>query len=220
VNPINDFKLFDLIKSKLYTSVVGDIMDKMGLYYQFLPAQILPIRNDMILVGRAMPVLLRDIDPDYEDGFGVLTRALDQLLPGEIYIAATEGKNYAAWGELLTATAKKRGALGAVINGYHRDTPQILEQNWPVFSYGGYAQDMSVRGAVIEFRCTVHIENVEVNPGDIVFGDRDGVVIIPHGIEGKVLQKAIEKADGEKTVRWEIENGMSSTEAFKKYGIL
>jgi len=219
MNP-NDFELFELIKSKLYTSVVGDIMDKMGLYHQFLPPQIHPIKDDMILVGRAMPVLVKDIDPGYEDGFGALTRALDQMLPGEIYVSATESKNYAAWGELLTATAKKRGALGAVINGYHRDTRQILEQEWPVFSYGGYAQDMSVRGAVTEFRCTVHIGNVVINPGDIVFGDRDGVVIIPHEIEGKVVQKAIEKADGEKTVRFEIENGMSSTDAFKKYGIL
>lgn len=115
---------------------------------------------------------------------------------------------------------KKRGGTGAVINGYHRDTPKVREQDWPVFSRGSFAQDSRVRTQVIDYRCYVEIGNVAVNPGDLIFGDVDGVLIVPQEIEKEVVTKALEKARGEKLVRKEIERGMSSTEAFEKYGIL
>jgi regulator of RNase E activity RraA len=126
----------------------------------------------------------------------------------------------AYWGEILTATARTRGAVGAVINGFHRDTPQMLEQNWPVFSRGRFAQDSSVRTKVVDFRCPLEVEGVWITPGDLVFGDQDGVVIVPQKHEKETISAALEKARGEKLVRKEIEAGMSSTAAFKKYGIL
>jgi regulator of RNase E activity RraA len=107
-----------------------------------------------------------------------------------------------------------------VVNGWHRDTPQVLEQNWPVFSRGCYAQDSSVRTQVVNFRCPIEVGDVWVTPGDIVFGDIDGVLIIPQKVADEVFVKALEKAAGEKVVRKAIENGMSSTEAFKTFGIL
>ena len=114
----------------------------------------------------------------------------------------------------------RHGAAGAVINGFHRDTPQMLSQNWPVFSRGRYAQDSSVRTKVVDFRCALEVGGVWIEPGDLVFGDLDGVVIVPRKHEKEVIAKALEKARGEKLVRKEIEAGMSSTAAFKKYGIL
>ena len=122
--------------------------------------------------------------------------------------------------QILTATAKKRGALGAVINGFHRDTPKVLEQNWPVFSRGRFAQDSAVRTQVADYRCPIEVGQVTVQPGDLVFGDLDGVVIVPAQVESEVIGRALEKARGEKLVRKEIEAGMISTAAFKKYGIL
>lgn len=99
--------------------------------------------------------------------------------------------------------------------------PRVLEQHWPVFSRGRYAQDSRVRTLVADYRCSVEIEGVWIDPGDLVFGDLDGVVIIPHKIEQEVIQKALEKANAENLVRKEIEeNGMSSTKAFAKYGVL
>jgi regulator of RNase E activity RraA len=96
----------------------------------------------------------------------------------------------------------------------------MLEQNWPVFSRGRFAQDSSVRTKVVDFRCAIEVGGVWIEPGDLVFGDLDGVVIIPRQHEKEVIAKALEKARGEKLVRKEIEAGMSSTDAFKKYGIL
>ena len=216
----NDEELFALIKKELYTPVVGDILDLKGRYHQFLPQPIQPMKESMTLVGRAMPVLMIDVFGEQEKPFGLLTEALDQLQPGEIYLATGGSMRCAYWGELLTATARTRGAVGAVVDGFHRDTPMVLEQNWPVFSRGRYAQDSSVRTQVTNFRCPVEIGNVWINPGDLVFADLDGVLIIPKELETEVIVKALEKVRGEKVVRKAIENGMSSTDAFKKYGIL
>lgn len=216
----NDKELFALVKERLYTPVVGDILDALGCYHQFLPQEVRPLRDDMKLVGRAMPVLMIDVFGPQKKPFGLLTEALDQLEEDEIYIATGGTKRCAYWGELLTATARTRKAAGAVVNGWHRDTPQVLEQNWPVFSCGCYAQDSSVRTQVVDFRCPIEIGDVWVNPGDIVFGDMDGVLIIPQKHETEVFEKALEKAAGEKVVRKAIEGGMTATDAFAKFGIL
>ncbi len=216
----NEAGLFQLMKEVLYTPVVGDILDGLGCYHQFLPQPIQPALTSMKMVGRAMPALMIDVYGPQEKPFGLLTEALDQLRPGEVYIASGGAMRCAYWGEILTATARSRGAAGAVVNGFHRDTPQMLEQNWPVFSRGRFAQDSSVRTKVVDFRCPIEIGNVWIEPGDLVFADLDGVVIVPQKHEKEVIAGALEKARGEKLVRKEIEAGMSSTEAFKKYGIL
>ena len=149
-----------------------------------------------------------------------MTDALDQLQPGEIYLASGGAMNCAAWGEILTATAKQRGAAGAVIDGFHRDTLKVLKQHWPVFSRGAYAQDAGVRSVVEDYRCTIQIDRVVVKPGDLVIGDVDGVVIVPREVEVAAIAGALAKARGEKIVRAEIEAGLSSKAAFEKHGIL
>lgn len=211
---------FALMKEKLYTPVVGDILDEMGYYHQFLPQEIRPILPEMKLAGKAMTVLMIDVFEPQKKPFGYLTEALDQLQDNEIYIATGGTKRCAYWGELLTATARTRNSVGAVVNGWHRDTPQVLEQNWPVFSCGCYAQDSSVRTQVVDYRCSIEIGQVTIHDGDLIFGDVDGVLIIPKDISDKVLERALKKASEEKVVRKAIENGMSATAAFAKFGIL
>ncbi len=213
-------ELFALCVRELYTPVVGDVLDDLGFTHQFLPQPIQPLREEMRLAGRAMPVLMIDVFGKQKQPFGKLTEALDQLQPGEIYLASGGEMRCAYWGEILTATAKKRGAVGAVINGFHRDTPKVLEQNWPVFSRGRFAQDSGVRTQVADYRCPIEVGGVQIEPGDLVFADLDGVVIVPKHVEAEALEKALTKARGEKLVRKEIEAGMSSTAAFRKYGIL
>src|SRR5215471_16685379 len=182
----SDSELFALCARELYTPVVGDVLDDLGYTHQFLPQAIQPLREEMKLVGRAMPVLMIDVFGKQKQPFGKLTEALDQLQPNEIYLASGGEMRCAYWGEILTATAKKRGATGAVINGFHRDTPKVLEQNWPVFSRGRFAQDSGVRTQVIDYRCPMEVGGVRVAPGDLVFGDLDGVVIAPRKVEPEV----------------------------------
>jgi 4-hydroxy-4-methyl-2-oxoglutarate aldolase len=216
----SDAGLFSLCTRELYTPVVGDILDDLGFTRQFLPQPIQPLREEMKLAGRAMPVVMIDVHGKQKKPFGLLTEALDQLQGGEIYLASGGDMRCAYWGEILTATAKKRGGAGAVINGFHRDTPKVLEQNWPVFSRGRFAQDSGVRTQVVDYRCPIEVGPVTVQPGDLVFGDLDGVVVVPVKVEAEVIERALAKARGEKLVRKEIEAGLSSTAAFKKYGIL
>lgn len=229
----NDEEMFTLMKEKLYTPVVGDILDQMGYSHQFLPASIRPLASQvptalitpnpgdrwMKLAGYACTVLENDVFGVPKKPFGYMTEALDQLRPNEIYIA-TGAHNSALWGELLTASAKARGAVGAVVDGYTRDTPMVLEQNFPVFCSGTWAQDSSIRTYVFDYRCDIQIGQVTIHDGDIVFGDVDGVLIIPKEIAGEVIEKALEKAATEKTMRKAIEDGMLVTDAFAKFGVL
>lgn len=216
----NDTELFELMKRELYTPVVGDILDAMGYEHTFLPPEVQPLQTDMKLAGYAMTVLMIDVYGPQKKPFGLLTEALDQLQPNEIYLASGGEMRCAYWGELLTATAKTRGAVGAVLNGYHRDTPQVLSQNFPVFSRGRYAQDSGVRTQVVDFRCRLEVGHAVVRDGDLLFGDLDGVLVIPREIAPEVIERALEKARGEKQVRKAIEGGMSATEAFRVFGIL
>ncbi len=225
----NDDELFQLARSELYTAVVGDIMDKAGLLHQFLPPQIQPLREEMVVIGRAMPVLEADVFDDTSStghntllrkSFGLMLEALDDLKRNEVYICTGSSPRYALWGELMSTRAMQLGAAGAVVDGYSRDTRGIIELGFPCFSYGRYAQDQAPRGKVIDFRVAVEIAGVRIEPGDIVFGDMDGVLVVPRNTEEEIFVKALEKARGEKTVQKAIQEGMSATEAFERYGIM
>lgn len=224
-----DDELFELAKRELFTAVVGDVMDIMGHRRQFLPPGIQPLRDDMVVIGRAMPVLETDDEGGEGPGrkseilnrpFGLMLCALDDLKTGEVYICSGSSPTYALWGEIMSMAARNRGATGAVVNGYSRDTNGILAQNFPCFSLGRYAQDQRPRGKVVDFRCRICFGNVTVRPGDIVFGDLDGVCIVPKEIELEVFSKALEKAHGEKRVFEAIKNGMKAQEAWDKFGIM
>ena len=225
----NDDELFKIVKTELYTAVIGDIMDKMGLLHQFLPAQIQPLHPDMFVAGRAMTVLEADVlecaayessNPILKKPFGLMLEALDDLKKNEVYICTGASPSYALWGELMSTRAQILGAAGAVVDGYSRDTRGILQLKFPSFSYGNYAQDQAPRGKVIDFRVPIEIKGVLVNPGDIVVGDIDGVCIVPKQHEVEVMSRALEKARGEKMVQKKILEGMSAKEAFDKYGIM
>lgn len=224
----NDKELFTLAKEELFTALVGDILDTKKRYHQFLCQEIKPLDSKHKLIGRAMPVLEADVYIDkvvgshtslMEKPFGLMFHALDDLKEDEVYIATGASFNYAMWGGLMTARARVLKAAGAVVNGFSRDTPDIMEQNFPCFSRGTYAQDQGVRGKVIDWRVPVEINKVRINPGDIIFGDLDGIVVVPKELEKEVFEEAFEKGRAEKVLRESVEKGMSSVEAYDKFGI-
>ena len=225
--PDNDHDLFALMKRDLFTAVVGDVLDVAGFTRQFLPPEIRALRNDMIVCGRAMPVLEADAFTDEvsqagnKQPFGIMFRALDDLKADEVYICTGSSFDYALWGELMSTRAMHLRAAGAVVNGFNRDTNGILKLNFPTFSRGTYAQDQRVRGRVIDFRCPIAFSNgVRVNPGDVIFGDIDGVVVIPQAHLRPIVQAALEKVFGENKVAAAIRAGMSTQEAWDKFGIM
>ena len=149
-----------------------------------------------------------------------MLQALDDLRPDEVYVCTGASPEYALWGELMSTRAITLGAAGAVVDGYSRDTRSILQLGFPTFSYGGYAQDQGPRGKVIDFRVPLEIGGVRLEPGDLLFGDLDGVCIIPRAAEEEVVRKALEKAREERVLERALREGMSAAEAFARYGIM
>ncbi|NWF69997.1 MAG: RraA family protein [Chloroflexi bacterium] len=224
----SDDELFAHIRKELFTAVLGDVLDKMGLLHQFLPPTIRALRPDMLLVGRAMPVLEADFFAEKIEGssplsaqpFGLMFRALDDLRPHEVYVATGGSPRYALWGELMSTRAMHLKAAGAVLDGYSRDTHGILRLNFPTFSYGSYGQDQGARGKVVDFRVPVEIAGIPIHPGDILVGDVDGVVVVPRRAEDEAIRRALEKVRTENKVRQAIIDGMSTVEAFTRFGVM
>jgi len=224
-----DAELFAALKSELFTAVVGDVLDAMGHRQQFLPAGIAPLLPKSRIVGRAMPVLEADVYSDVAaDGagplarkpFGLMLEALDDLKPGEIYIATGASLRYALWGGLMSTRATHLRAAGAILDGYVRDADEIEARGFTVFCRGLYAQDQGPRGKVIDYRCPIEIEGVRIEPGDLLFGDREGVLVIPRAVEEEAIRRAREKASTEGAVAIAIRGGMSACEALATFGVM
>jgi len=180
----------------------------------------------MKVVGHAMPVLEADIfdDGSHSPGgskpFGQMLEALDDLRPNEVYVATGGSSRYAFWGELMSTRARHLRAAGAVLNGFVRDATGIEALGFPTFSRGLYAQDQGPRGKVIDFRVSIEIEGVRVAPGDIIFGDREGVLVIPSEAAAEAVEAALVKASTENRVATAIQQGMGAREAFETFGVL
>lgn len=214
----NDKELFAVMKQELYTGVICDMMDTLGYSHIYLPRDIQSIRLTDVMVGRAYPTIICDVYGEQDKPLGLLTEAIDHIQEDEIYIVTGGDRRCSYFGEIMTATVKRRGAVGAVIDGYIRDTRQILEQDFPVFCMGRDAQGSIYRNQVIRYGCPVEIGNILIKPGDLVFGDIDGVVVFPREIEEEAITLILAKVRGEKSTREAIEKGMSAVEAEKTYG--
>jgi len=225
---LDDAQLFRQIRDELFVAAVGDVLDTMGFQHQFLPAGIAPLEKSMRIVGRAMPVLEADVVNDGTRSagplsgkpFGLMLEALDDLKPGEIYIATGASLRYALWGGLMSTRAQHLKAAGAILDGYVRDAGEIERLGFDVFCRGTYAQDQGVRGQVIDYRCTIEIEGVRIAPGDLLFGDREGVLVIPRAVEREAVAKALDKVRTENKVADAIRGGMSACEALATFGVM
>ena len=224
----HDAERFKVLKTRLFTAVVGDVLDQMGLQRQFLPPGIRPLQPAMKIAGRAMPVLEADVFEEVGAGkgplakkqFGLLFEALDDLKPGEVYVARTPVPRYALWGGLMSTRAKHLKAAGALLDGFARDGGEIEKLGFPVFSRGLYAQDQGPRGKVVDYRCALEIGGVRIAPGDLLFGDREGVLVIPRAAEDEAIRRALEKAATENQVGDAIRKGMPAAVAFKTFGVM
>jgi len=223
-----DRELFDLTRHELFVAAVGDVLDKLGFQHQFLDPRLKPIDPSMIIIGRAMPVLEADYFADRQTGnnplsdkpFGLLFEALDDLGRDEVYVCAGSARPYALWGGLMSTRARHCGAAGAVVHGFHRDTNEILALGFPVASFGSYAQDQAPRGKVLDWRVPIEVDGIRISPGDVIYGDRDGVLVVPAGIVEPAFSGALEKVRGEQKVLTALQNGMSAAEAFRLFGLM
>ncbi len=221
VNFANDTEMFDTMRDKLYTSVISDVVDSLGAHYQGMRADVRPIYEGATVVGRAYPVLTADVYKYIDDPYGPEIDAVDSLKPNDVMVVCTQRSTRTCfWGELLATAARARGARGIVVDGTVRDVAQITSMKFSTFATGIYMVDSAGRSIVIDHNCPVDCGGVLVNPGDIVFGDIDGVIVIPKAMEKEVIPLALEKASKEDQVREELLKGTLLRDVYNKYGVL
>ncbi len=217
----NDTELFDMMGERLYAAVISDALDAAGFREQALQHTIRPLLPETVVVGRAMPVLCLDVYEIPDEPYQEEIAAVDSLKQDDVLVCSTNGSTRICfWGELLSTAARARGARGAVIDGFIRDARQIMAMRFPIFTTGITPVDSNGRGEVVAYNVPIECGGVTVNPGDIVFGDADGVVVIPQAVETQVIEAALEKASGENRTRDALREGATLREVYDKYGIL
>ncbi len=221
----SDFEIFQFVREKLYTAAVCDILDSLGFRNQAMHQRIRPLLPDIRrcgFVGRARTIRWMETDYVVEgDPYGLELEAMDSLKPGEAIVHSTDasGTN-APWGELMSTVAKQRGAVGCVCDSQIRDCVRIIEMGFPVYYAGIRPLDSQGRARVMAYDVPVRCGEVLVHPGELVFADFDGVVVVPRAVEGEVLGEALAKATKENASRKDLLEGKSLREVYAKYGVL
>ena len=212
------------IVERLYSAVLSDVMDGLGLMEQALKPFVRPLDDSLVLFGRARTGLYmpRYQVADGEDPYEIEIALVDDLQPGDVAVFACGGPTdrIAPWGELLTTAAQVRGATGCLTDGLIRDIKPIREMGFPVFHGGIGPLDSKGRGKMMEMDCRVICGGVAVAAGDWVFGDADGAVVIPQAAAAETFAKALEKVQAENRTRDELRAGRSLREVFDRFGIL
>lgn len=214
----NEFPLgLDLLTS----AVLADVLDSLGHRSSALPPGVRPLRPEWKLFGRAATLSAIPVAAEPASPYAVELECVDELRPGEVLVATTHGdRGSSLWGELLSTAARARGAVGAVIDGLTRDAARILAMDFPVFAAGFSPLDSKGRLDGVSHGRPVRVGDCVVRPGDWVFGDIDGVVVVPAELAGRTFARALEKVSGENQVREELARGRSAREVFAQYGIL
>ena len=212
---------FDELQKKLYSSVIADILDDFGVRNNVMHYSINPVVPNMVVMGRAFTILATDIYQIPEKPYELEIESVDNVKKGDVIVATTNKSTSSGfWGELLSTGAKGHGCRGVIIDGLTRDQNKIIEMDLPLFVKGSSPYDSKGRTEVIAYQVPIVCGGVLVHPGDIVFADVDGIVVIPQDIEDEVIKKAREKVCGENKVREELLSGVSFKDVFNKYHIL
>lgn len=214
----------ETITTRLYAAVLSDTLDSLGLMSQALQPFIRPLDETLVLFGRARTGLYMpryDVEPG-RNPYAVEMALVDDLKPGEVAVFACQGPTtrIAPWGELLSTASVARGAVGCVTDGLVRDVRQIREMRFPVFHGGIGPLDSKGRGEMMAMDVPVELGGVRVLPGDYVFGDVDGVVVIPQARAVETFRLALEKVSAENRTRDELRAGAKLAEVYARYGVL
>ena len=217
----NDTGLVEFAEAHLYTAVVSDSLDQLGVRNQAMREHLRPLYAGCRVAGWARTIACSDVYHVPEDPYGIEIEAVDSLQPGEVAVVGTQKSvRNAPWGELLSTAARARGARGAIVDGLVRDVRKIEELGFPVFAAGIKPVDSMGRGMVTAYNVPVECGEVLVQPGDFVFADFDGVVVVPRAIVKDVLELASDKVRRENSSRDELMQGAYLRDVFAKYGVL
>lgn len=219
----NDPDRFAWVRENLYVPVVCDVLDSLGRRDRAMHQRLRPLDPEKCtIVGRART--FRWMETDYmveEDPYGLEIEAMDSLKAGDVAIHSTDhGGTNAPWGELMSTVAQRNGAAGCICDSMIRDCRRIIGLGFPVFYTGIRPLDSMGRGRVMAYDLPVRCGGVLVHPGELVFSDFDGVVVVPKDVEAEVLHRAYEKMTKENLSRRDLFNGDTLRAVFDRYGVL
>ncbi len=207
--------------NRCFSAVFQDVMDAMNVRVQCMDPSIKALDPKMRCWGEALTIYCETVTEVPEHPFQMEMELLDSANEGHLIIAQCNASQLTAfWGGLLTNAAVGRKMNGVIIDGGARDYNEIMELGFPTFCRGLSPYDSLGRMDAKECDVPVECGGIRVVPGDLVFGDVDGVVVIPQEMVDEVIAKAWEKVKGESTVRKELRDGAGVVDTFKKYGIL
>ena len=211
------------IRTRLFASVLSDCLDQVGYRDQALASRIRPLDEALVMVGRARTAAYMEVY-QVEAGknpYALELELVDSLAADEIPVfACSNPARIGPWGELLSTAAAVRGAAGALMDGCVRDVKAIRAMGFAVFHGGIAPLDSKGRGQIMAIDVPIECAGVKVNSGDLVFGDADGVVVVPAAVEDEVLALAFEKVAGERNTLRDLKAGHRITDVFARYGIL
>jgi len=220
---MTDRELFHWIRENVYVAAVCDILDSLGFRDQAMHQRLRPLDPDCcVIVGRARTFRWMETDYEREDNpYGMEIEAMDSLRENDVAVHSTDyGGTNAPWGELMSTVAKVKGVAGCVCDSQIRDCVKIKALRFPVFYAGIRPLDSRGRGMVMGYDVPVRCGGVLVNPGELVFADFDGVVVVPKEAEDEVMELARDKVLRENYSREELLEGRTLREVFDKYGAL
>jgi regulator of RNase E activity RraA len=184
------------------TTTISDALDKLGISGQCLG--IAPLDPTFRMAGPAFTV--RYVPCGVHGG--TVGDYIDDLPEGTVVTLDNQQRvDATVWGDILTIVATRKHLGGTVIDGVCRDAPRAIEMRYPIFSRGTYMRTGKDRVAVDAVQCSVSIGGVRVNPGDLLVGDRDGVVAVPKERFEQVAEVAQRIDEAENRIREAIERG-------------
>jgi 4-hydroxy-4-methyl-2-oxoglutarate aldolase len=217
----DDQALLDWVARTLYSAVHSDACDAAGYRDRALAPDIRPLDEAIVLVGRAKTVVWAPMFHVPDRPYDKEIAAVDSLRPGEVFVMAVgRSQTIVPWGELLSTATLARGGRGAVLDGLVRDSTRIKAMGLPVFCAGRRPYDSCGRGTVVDHDVPLSLDGVTVEPGDLVFGDADGAIVIPRIAEAEILDRAWTKVAGENVTRDALRAGMSLADVYRTHGIL
>jgi regulator of RNase E activity RraA len=206
---------------RLSVAVVSDVLDSLGLPGQVMRPEIRPLAGALPLAGRAFPIQAVASPVVTDEPYADEIAAVDALVPGSVAVIAAGGDCSAAlWGELLAARAVAREAVGVIVDGAVRDLAGLTEMGFPTFARHLSAADARGRLSVVTHDVPVRCGGVLVEPGDVVLGDLDGVVVVPSAVVGEVLASAESKRASELEAQSMLNQGMSVAEVYDRLKVL
>lgn len=217
----DDAERLEWAASHLYSAVLSDACDASGRRDRALRSDVRPLDEARVLAARVKTVVWGPMFHVPSRPYDLEIAAVDSLKPGEAFVMAVgRSERIVPWGELLSTATLARGGRGAVLDGLIRDSARIKALGLPVFCTGRRPYDSCGRGVVVAYDVPITIDGVEIFPNDLVFGDVDGVVVVPSAVENEVLARAWEKVAGENATRDALLAGRTLGDVYREFGVL